>query len=472
MAWREKPGNPDIRRDTFPITVQRSGGGTVTENMIIDQNIKTGNYIVYKKNLFGGEEVVIQSNRDANDGLYKIISGPGAQLAPIGVNTRDYERFIIRNLPTIADNQRKNYFQTNGPEIASRLGVPGFRNVANPNLPTGTSQTPYLNQTGGAGGSAPAATPAPTADGVPSYTFNPTTINVGKSGELSQKGEVYRYPSSLGLGNTKQDFIKFDVIDYGGRTINQTSSVGGIKIDTSFGRRNFSESIASVILPIQSGISDENSVTWGGENLDAISAYFAGKSFNAIESGLGKTLDQVFKDVGDILEEKSYENALKVYLAGQAVGTNNLLSRTTGAIVNPNLELLFQGPSLRPFNFNFRLSPRDDTEATQVKKIIRLFKESSAVRNSDAQLFLKAPYVFRIKYVDGSNKNSVHRSLNLIKECALLSCTVNYTPENTYMTFNDPDHTMVSYELSLRFSELEPVTSNDYDSNKGHPIGY
>ena len=46
-------------------------------------------------------------------------------------------------------------------------------------------------------------------------------------------------------------------------------------------------------------------------------------------------------------------------LAGMASGNQNLITRTTGAILNPNLDLLFQAPTLRPFNFNFSLSPRD-----------------------------------------------------------------------------------------------------------------
>jgi hypothetical protein len=150
MAWEEKPGSPDIRRNTFPVTVQRSGGSVVTENMIIDQNIKTGNYIVYKKNAFQQEIVVIQSNKDQTDGLYKISSGPGAQLSPIGIEPKDYEKFVITSLPDVADNQRKNYFQNNGPQTATNLGIPGFRNTANPNPPT-SSGAPYLPPIQGGG---------------------------------------------------------------------------------------------------------------------------------------------------------------------------------------------------------------------------------------------------------------------------------------------------------------------------------
>jgi hypothetical protein len=48
------------------------------------------------------------------------------------------------------------------------------------------------------------------------------------------------------------------------------------------------------------------------------------------------------------------------------------LARTTGAILNPNIELLFNAPSLRVFNYRFQLSAREEPESKQIQKIIRL----------------------------------------------------------------------------------------------------
>ena len=62
--------------------------------------------------------------------------------------------------------------------------------------------------------------------------------------------------------------------------------------------------------------------------------------------------------------------AILAALAGEAVGIQGLLSRATGTVLNPNLELLFQGPQLRPFTFQFRLSPRGIEEAKEVKKLL------------------------------------------------------------------------------------------------------
>ena len=75
------------------------------------------------------------------------------------------------------------------------------------------------------------------------------------------------------------------------------------------------------------------------------------------------------------------------------IGVNNLVSRTTDQVLNPNLELLFKGVILRQFNYNFTLTPRSREEGLAVKGIINTFKKrmaakSSASNNAGAGLFI------------------------------------------------------------------------------------
>ena len=53
-------------------------------------------------------------------------------------------------------------------------------------------------------------------------------------------------------------------------------------------------------------------------------------------------------------------NDIASYFAGQAIGNNKLFTRGTGKILNPNLELLFETPTLRTFNYNFQFTPREE----------------------------------------------------------------------------------------------------------------
>ena len=159
------------------------------------------------------------------------------------------------------------------------------------------------------------------------------------------------------------------------------------------------------------------------------------------------------------------------------MGAQGLLSRTTGAIANPNLEMLFTGPQLRSFAFQFTLSPRDASEADQVRKIIRFFKQGMSVKTSSSNVFLKAPNIFDIQYQTFNTGNALieHPSINMIKTCALTNCNVRYTPNNTYMTYEDPFRTMQSYQLTLAFGELDPIYDSDYtqlDKDRDQVIGY
>lgn len=289
------------------------------------------------------------------------------------------------------------------------------------------------------------------------------SISVNESTRLDYGPPLY-YPRDL--ETNRQDRITFSMLRIAGSSISPNFQAGTQNI-----KRQPTTSIkGSVTLPIQPGITDSNTVDWSGATLNAIQAYAAAASINLIGSDVTDLASETGSILGKIAKEITgggdYAQALKTYFAQEAVGAQNLLSRTSGAILNPNLELLFNGPSLRPFAFTFRLSPRDEKEAEHVRKIIRFFKQGMSVKTSSSNIFLQSPNIFAIKYQTFNNEKFIdHPSINRIKNCALLSCDVDYTPDGTYMTYNDTRRTLTSYQLSLRFSELEPVYEDDYKSS-------
>lgn len=282
-------------------------------------------------------------------------------------------------------------------------------------------------------------------------------------------GPPLYYPTDLEKNG--QDRITFTMKRLTGSKINSNSFDSNARV---VDRRNVDNIKGSVTLPIQSGITDSNSVDWSGATLNAIQARGAAAGMQLIGSENGAQLannaaDLLGKIVQEITSKGLYQDAFKVYFAQEAVSTQNLLSRATGATLNPNLELLFNGPSLRPFNFTFRLSPRDEPEARRVRKIIRFFKQGMSVKTTPSNVFLQSPNVFDIRYqtFDDNGVLIEHPSINRIKRCALLSCDVDYTPDGTYMTYNEPQRSMTSYQLSLRFSELDPIYEDDYGGAGG-----
>ena len=171
------------------------------------------------------------------------------------------------------------------------------------------------------------------------------------------------------------------------------------------------------------------------------------------------------RDLASKATDDNTQAFVKAYFAGQAVGGANVTARSTGTVINPNLELLFGGPQLRQFNFNFNLTPRDREEARIVRKIVRAMKRNMTPQRSDSNLFLKTPRIFKIEYIYGEG-NQEHPFMNKFKPCACTNFSVNYTPDGSYMTYAG-EPSMTSYQISMSFGEIEPIYADEYGGKGG-----
>ena len=227
---------------------------------------------------------------------------------------------------------------------------------------------------------------------------------------------------------------------------------------------------ATMFLPMVPGISESNQVDWGGESLNPLQLAAGNVAAGMIDKIGGKdktkTWTAVMGEIGTSMGEAGsrlmnnnaqMRDFIVNYFAGKAVGAN-LLGRA-GVVVNPNLEVLFNGPKLRTFSYNFTFTPRDDRESKTVKTIIKVIKKAMAPKRRKAAIFLNVPAVFKIKYLMQGNRE--HPFLNKIKPCALTGFNVDYTPGGSYMTYGDGS--MTSYGVSLNFAELEPIYNDDVE---------
>tara|TARA_B100000287_G_scaffold259962_1_gene244533 strand:+ start:1351 stop:2658 length:1308 start_codon:yes stop_codon:yes gene_type:complete len=252
-----------------------------------------------------------------------------------------------------------------------------------------------------------------------------------------------------------QDFLKINMMKYTPKDFNEDKF--------SFSERDIDRtSIGSVILPIPGGIQDGQSVNWGGSTMTPLDMVKADIAMSAVSEGLGqgvKTAGTAAQNLAGAMGDNN--KALAAVIAGMAAGAGNLLTRTTGAITNPNMELLFNGPQLRTFSFQFQLAPRSRDEAMEAVKIIRFFKQGMAPIRTKSMLFLKSPHTFKLSY-KGSDGDD-HKYLNKFKECALGTFNVNYTPNGNYSTFEDG--VMTAYQMTMTFRELDPIYNDDYGSD-------
>ena len=243
-----------------------------------------------------------------------------------------------------------------------------------------------------------------------------------------------------------------------------------------------------ISLPIPQEINDSNAITWGDDSMNIFQ--LAGLTIaQGLTNNLGKVeTDDGSRDIGfgEAVSTVSSQalsalgnidprtvNALTNAIAGKAINAiggnlsvNSVIARTEGMALNNNLELLFNGVTLRSFPFNVTFTPRSQKEAQMVLEIIRALKSAMAAKRNTEQgqggIFLRAPDVFSLRYLHNGKD---HPFLNRIKDCALTSMNVNYTGAGTYASYFDG--TPVSINLSMTFKELNPVYHEDYNDSIG-----
>ena len=305
---------------------------------------------------------------------------------------------------------------------------------------------------------------------------------------------LFRYPYDI---DTNQDHLKIVQYEYKRpekREFNASSpnKYGSVISDKNkpYGKYN-----GSVILPMPK-VSDSNGAEWGKSDLnvfgiaagglasDVLNDLDQGKPLgnNALDSLSSKifgneALDAEDQDTGFLNRiraniVKGQNNLGNTAPAGLAIGAQELsklaginlsadefLARATGEILNPNAELLFQGPVLRDFGFKFLMIARSSEEAAMIRNIIRFFKVGAAPRFLDGPALLGTPNVFQLEYRAG---NKTLNTVNRFNEMALRTITVDYAPDGFWSAYQDSHP--VAIVMSLQFSELRPLYSKDHES--------
>ena len=338
-------------------------------------------------------------------------------------------------------------------------------------------------------------------------------INNASKGQATAKsqrrGGVLRYPLEALTGTT--DYLQINIIEYkrqpnqftrpagfGANTLNST--VGGTS-SGSLAKRSVVND-GSILLQVPSNVQDGNAVNFGDSSMNTLMGAAAGVVGNVMGAG-GKAVADVVggkrtiseglgdfgKDVKDDAKKRlgdaqglssAAQKFMNAQLTSSALGVfggnvsaQQLLARQSGQIFNPNLELLFDAPTLRSFTFSFKMTPRSEQEARQCKLIIRSFKQNMAPKANleggqlgGTGIFLKTPNIFELSYKRG---NRDHPFLHKFKQCFLTNFSVNYTAEGTHTTYDDS--TPVSMTMDMTFKEIEPIYDTDY-KDSDNSVGF
>ena len=374
----------------------------------------------------------------------------------LSLNTGEFSDVFNNDIKKTVNNDKASLINTHSSNSAKKTlkdaGVPGVKDPVTGTTPDDTTNTPSkADKSSDQGGDSSKTSSDPN---------NPSkTINIpGKEG-VGMPSNSLRYPIDM---TDRMNKLQINIIEYKPRGVAGTS--GSFEV----GERQKGRVLTSIFLPVPGGISDQNQVSWNKGDMNALQAAAAEFAVNAIEGGPKDATAAAEAIVGRLkINEDAAKQLVVGAMAGAASGLGSqLLTRQTGAIINPNTELLFNGPSMRNFGFSFNMSARSEKEAQSISFIIRALKQGMSVRRSQSGLFLLSPHVFELKYLAGSSQQNPH--LNKFKLCAMTGLNVNYTPNQTFMTL--ANNMPVSYQVDMQFSELEPIFNDDYTNDNS--IGF
>jgi len=160
-------------------------------------------------------------------------------------------------------------------------------------------------------------------------------------------------------------------------------------------------------------------------------------------------------------------------ITGDSLSNDDVFGAISGAILNPNVELLFQGSDLRNFQLNFKLVPRNNKESIVINEICKIFKMCTLPQRNPGNVFgasnqgitagfIGVPNLCRVSFMKGGD---VHPVLPIYKMCAITQVDVNYTPDGVYATYGDELGQPVAIDLALNFQETKLVFADEVSNS-------
>ena len=184
------------------------------------------------------------------------------------------------------------------------------------------------------------------------------------------------------------------------------------------------------------------------------------QAFDSVRGGasIGKVTESALDNLGGMLSETMQTAALGTIgaLPGFA-GTREAYEASQGVVIADRLELAFKGLAKRKFQFSFKMIPKSQEEADEIRKIIYAFRVNMVpemVGGTGRQF--RVPNTFDIAYMYNGRENEY---LQKISTCYLENMTMSYGGDR-YRTFtpNEEGAPPVETQITLDFAEIELIT--------------
>ena len=293
---------------------------------------------------------------------------------------------------------------------------------------------------------------------------------------------VARYPYELVL-NKDTHYVQFEFLEFKSGGVITNSSAGGSL--SAYGGDDYEKKFQTVkgfpkiFLYMPEDQGTQVSASWGGKSF-TLTGF---KSINAMagataEEGFFQGLKRLAADGGKGLKElfttsgggkaasaSIFAGALGL-IPGIAnnVSQNDILQAGSSQILNPNVEMFYDGPQLRTLGMKFTMAARTSSEAIEIEKIVKAFRMAAApgfsgtsVKGGGTRL-IKIPSYVKLRYMIGGKDNKFlpkHKLMNL------MSVDVRYD-NGMYQVYSD-DRPLYT-ELTVNFQESKIIFREDIEN--------
>ena len=297
-----------------------------------------------------------------------------------------------------------------------------------------------------------------------------------------------RYPDNV---STKGDshYILFNFKKYKApfsKSANQAARAGGGAYTAYNANTNNLEAsgLPQVLLYMPEGVAASYKANWDGKAFGNVAAGILRTSGSAVGNNYVDAIKQLQQTASSALDRAPEMVASKAItsltkkLTGDSIGIQDVFSSIGGAILNPNVELIFGGHDLRTLQLTFKMVPYNKTEAIAVHKIVETFKKAmlptlnagdtgdfwgaiggsgnSRPKNIYGTGFIGVPNLVQITFMKGGAENS---RVAKYKVCSITDFDVNYSPDGVYAI--GPDGYPVATEIRVNLMETKLVYKED-----------
>tara|TARA_B100000427_G_scaffold235371_1_gene198340 strand:- start:212 stop:1456 length:1245 start_codon:yes stop_codon:yes gene_type:complete len=303
-----------------------------------------------------------------------------------------------------------------------------------------------------------------------------------------------RYPDSAPITNS-HDYVTFQFYKYAPPFRKREREVATVNGKTITGKEEFGAGLYDynqasksenqykklsgappIVLYMPEDISTGFRANWTGKAFGNFASDFL-RSAGA--DGLVEKLEGVkgatWSGINRFIPIKGAQALSKIVkkVGGDTISNDDIFGGISGAILNPNVELMYGGGDLRNFSLNFRLVPRDKSENNTINEICNQFKRAMLPKLDPGDVmggtskgtfagFIGVPDLCRVAFMHGGDE---HDALPRFKMCAITQVDVNYTPDGAYATYYDGQP--VAVQLTVSFQETKLVFSEEIGGKGG-----